>query len=156
MKKKTKVSCPKDWIIKLQDYRNTLVLLNQEINSGVWAFTAKCRRVKYEIGIGIIDARQKVIPHPFDYKQTFNNSCNELKWGDEVSVIVDLQSNPHTFCLAINKVLQPFCVTNIPDRLKFILFFGGLDSEWEFISLQELAQAVDLSKIEERRRFKYE
>ncbi|KAA6389318.1 MAG: hypothetical protein EZS28_015157, partial [Streblomastix strix] len=97
-----------------------------------------------------------------DYIQQFQRSIsahqlrhsNDLT-GDEVSTIVDLQSNPHTFCLVINKVLQPFCVTHIPDRLKFILLFGSKDSEWEFVSLEELAQGVDLSKIEERRRFIY-
>ncbi|KAA6393559.1 MAG: putative NEK protein kinase [Streblomastix strix] len=83
-------------------------------------------------------------------------NSNELSIYDEVNIIVDLQSNPHTFCLEINKILQPFCVTHIPDRLKFILLFGGKDDEWEFISLEELAQGVDISKIEKRRRFIYE
>ncbi|KAA6387503.1 MAG: hypothetical protein EZS28_016970 [Streblomastix strix] len=109
-----------------------------EINTGIWAFTAKCRRVKYGIGIGIIDARQNDIQHPFDYINTRDNNticfigqtpyikgksklgsgCNELKQGDE-------------------------------------LFFGSKDSEWEFISLEKLAQGVDLSKIEQRRRYTY-
>ncbi|KAA6389276.1 MAG: hypothetical protein EZS28_015195 [Streblomastix strix] len=68
-------------------------------------------------------------------KSKLGQRCNELKEGDEVRVIVDLQSNPHTFCL---------------------LFFGIKDSVWEFISLEKLAQGVDTSIFEEKRRFKYE
>ncbi|KAA6392353.1 MAG: hypothetical protein EZS28_012122 [Streblomastix strix] len=132
--------------------------------------------MKYEIGIGIIDAKQNDIPHPFNYNNPRNNNticlvgftpfvkgnakygsgCKEIKQGDKVNVIVDLQSNPHTFCLAINKLIQPFCVKLIPNRVKFILLFGEKDGEWEFNSLEELAQGIDLSKIEERKCFKYE
>ncbi|KAA6382102.1 MAG: hypothetical protein EZS28_022372 [Streblomastix strix] len=171
-----KVSCPKDCVIKLEDNQNTLVLFNYEVKSGIWAFTATCRKVKYGNGIGIIDAKQNGFSHPFDSNNSRDNNticligqtpyikgksklgpgCNELQQSEEVRVIVDLQSNPHTFCLVINKVLQPFCVMNIQDRVKFILLFGGKDDEWEFISLEELAQGVDLNKIEQRRRYKYE
>ncbi|KAA6391630.1 MAG: hypothetical protein EZS28_012844 [Streblomastix strix] len=132
--------------------------------------------MKHGIGIGIIDVQQNDIPHPFIYSNSRDNNticligqtpyikgkfklgsgCNELNQGDKVSTIVDLQSNPHTFCLVINKVLQPFCVMNIPDRVKFILLFGNKDDEWEFVSLKELAQGVDLNKIEQRRIYLYE
>ncbi|KAA6389666.1 MAG: hypothetical protein EZS28_014810 [Streblomastix strix] len=83
-------------------------------------------------------------------------NCKEIKSGDEVSVIVDLESVPHTFCVKINGGIQPFCVTRIPNRVKFTLIFTDKNDEWEFISLKELDKGPDLSRIEEKNRFRYE
>ncbi|KAA6372511.1 MAG: hypothetical protein EZS28_031962 [Streblomastix strix] len=135
-----------------------MVAFDQEISSGIWEFTAKGNIIKNAAGIGIIDASQTEILHPFIFRSSFSNKSicyigktpyikglgkinsenQEIKPGDEVRAIVDFESNSHTFSLRINNEIQPFCVTHIPDRVKFILVFSAMNVEWEFISLKEL------------------
>ncbi|KAA6400879.1 MAG: hypothetical protein EZS28_003589 [Streblomastix strix] len=170
------ISLTQNSIIKLKNNDNTMVAFDQLISSGIWKFTAKGNIIRNAAGIGIIDARQIEIPHPFNIRSSNNNNsicyfgetvwikgigkiCSdseEIKSGDEVSAIVDLESYPHAFNIKINNEIQPFTVISFPDRVKFILTFGTMNDEWEFISLKELDKGPDLSRIEERWRFKYE
>ncbi|KAA6397859.1 MAG: hypothetical protein EZS28_006614 [Streblomastix strix] len=168
-------SFPKPNIIKHDDIQQTIVVFSREINSGVWEFVGRVRKQKYDMGIGIIDGKKTVIPHPFIYQSNKDNNTifyikqnvyikgaglyslgNQLiKQGDEITAIVDLTSNPKSFCLKINSVLQPFCVISVPERVKFILYFSNKDEEWEFVSLKEVAEAQNLSHIHPSNRHNY-
>ncbi|KAA6379611.1 MAG: hypothetical protein EZS28_024862 [Streblomastix strix] len=125
-----------------------MVIFNREIESGIWEFTGKVTKMKYQFGIGIVDARQNLIPHPYDYENKNENN-------DEVRIVVDLKSELHTLFLIINNKIQPFCVMNIPDKVKFMFFFSTKDDEWEFVSLRELDRQLDINQIDARRRFEY-
>ncbi|KAA6375194.1 MAG: hypothetical protein EZS28_029276 [Streblomastix strix] len=171
-----KVSFPSNCVVKLDNFVNTIVVFDKEINSGIWKFTTKGKSLKFQYGVGIIDSTQVDIPHPYDYQGSKNNNtiCSiasvpyikgfpkygsgskGIKTDDISSVIVDMTSNPRTFCILINNELEPFCVTSIPERVKFVFLFSNKDSEWEFISLEQINMKIDLSKIEERKKYKYE
>ncbi|KAA6383653.1 MAG: hypothetical protein EZS28_020822 [Streblomastix strix] len=153
-----------------------MVVFDQLISSGIWEFSVKGNQIRtVGTGIGIIDARQIEIPHPFYIRSSNNNSSicyigktiwikgigkvdtgsNDIKSGDEVSAIVDLESDPHSFNIKVNNEIQPFSVISFPDGVKFILTFGIMNDEWEFISLKELDKSLDLGEEDRRKIYKY-
>ncbi|KAA6374264.1 MAG: hypothetical protein EZS28_030209 [Streblomastix strix] len=107
------ITFPQLQIVKANSIDNTMVIFNREIQSGIWEFIGKVTKMKHQFGIGVVDARQNLIPHPYDYENKNENS-------DEVRIVVDLKSEPHAFFLVINNKIQPFCVMNIPDKVKFM------------------------------------
>ncbi|KAA6371079.1 MAG: hypothetical protein EZS28_033394 [Streblomastix strix] len=153
-----------------------MVVFDQEISSGIWEFTVKGNQIRtVGTGIGIIDARQIEIPHPFNFRSSSSNNSicyigktiwikgigkvdtgsNDIKSGDEVSAIVNLESDPHSFNIKVNNEIQPFSVISFPDGVKFILTFGTMNDEWEFISLKELDKGSNFNGAERRKIYKY-
>lgn len=61
-----KISFPKNWVVKLDNSVDTMVVFNRELDSGVWRFTAGARKLKLQFGIGIVDSKFPDIPHPYD------------------------------------------------------------------------------------------
>ncbi|KAA6353358.1 MAG: hypothetical protein EZS28_051115 [Streblomastix strix] len=153
-----------------------MVVFDRELTYGVWRFLAKATKSNTAFGIGIIDANQSEIQHPFRINNRLNNSSicfvgkmlyvkgigkigavvKEIQNGDQIGIVIDLQRIPHTFSLTINATTQPFCVTHIPDNVKFVFILISMNDEWKFIQLNELKAGVDLSKIDEKSRYKFE
>jgi hypothetical protein len=61
-----------------------------------------------------------------------NLDCKDIKLDDEISITIDFTNIP-TFSLKINKIIQPFCVVNIPNRVKFIVCFFNSFNFFKFI-----------------------
>ncbi|KAA6391136.1 MAG: hypothetical protein EZS28_013338 [Streblomastix strix] len=167
---------PKEWIVKLDKSEHTMVVFDHEINSGVWEFTVKGGNLQNWFGIGIINAKQTQIPHPYLFnKQDRNNTVcyvrdtiyirglpqddsgnTEIRSDEQVTAVVDLKSNPPMFYIVVNNTIQPFCVVNIPDKVQFMLFFSTKDSVWEFVSLKELDHGINITRINSNKRFNYQ
>ncbi|KAA6387116.1 MAG: hypothetical protein EZS28_017357 [Streblomastix strix] len=153
-----------------------MVVFDRELTQGVWRIFAKATKLSASFGIGIIDANQTEIQHPFRTNNRLNNNSicyigkmlwikgsrkvdstnKEIATNQSVTAVVDLISDPHTFCLAIDATIQPFCVTHIPDKVKFIFTLGYPSDQWKIISLNESQIGIDLDKFDEKKRYKYE
>lgn len=51
------------------------------------------------------------------------NENEKLNSGDEITAFVDFKRKPRTFSLAIKGITQPRFITDIPNRVKFIVWF---------------------------------
>ncbi|KAA6379570.1 MAG: hypothetical protein EZS28_024903 [Streblomastix strix] len=162
--------------IRNDSYEGAMIVVDKEISSGVWALTVKGKINKSFNGIGVIDADHADIQHPFDTMISGNNSAicymkdnlfikgakkcdlnenEKLNSGDEITAFVDFKRKPRTFSLAIKGITQPRFITDIPNRVKFILIFGYKNDEWQIISLDERNHEVDLSAIEGEQFYQY-
>ncbi|KAA6359435.1 MAG: hypothetical protein EZS28_045038, partial [Streblomastix strix] len=173
---KATASCKNDLVIKGGDLQTTMVVFDRELTQGVWRFLAKATKLSASFGIGIIDANQTKILHPFRINNRLNNNSicyigkmlwikgsgkvdqanKEITSNQSVTAVVDLISDPHTFSLTINAQMQPFCVTHIPDKVKFVFTLGNATDQWKIISLKESQIGIDLDRFDEKKRYKYE